>query len=310
MKSLASRLVLILLAIAWSSPAIAQDAGTTKVCKPNSSSGKCLLRLITTLQGQIATLQGQVTALQTALTAVQNNNALALGSYFSVDTNPENGLKGPNVILKGANFHIESGSGNTVDATGLGNLVIGYDEDSLDAAIIDTNRIGSHNLVIGPQHEFTASGSVVSGFENFTSANYSSVIGGECNAAGSSTYPSIPCGSTGVADAASVAGGFGNLASDRLSSVSGGQNNIAMSIGATICGGFGNLASGPYSSVSGGDANTASKPESSVSGGASNMASGPESTVSGGYGNTASGQNSSILGGNGVTLSTNYGTSP
>ena len=63
MKILVSRLAVILLLIALSSPALAQDVGATKTCKPGSTKGNCLLALITTLQGQVATLQTALTAL-------------------------------------------------------------------------------------------------------------------------------------------------------------------------------------------------------------------------------------------------------
>jgi peptidoglycan hydrolase CwlO-like protein len=112
-------------------PALAQDASaagtldfqapdvaaSNKACNPTSTSAKCLLTAITTLQAQVTTLQGQVTtltsqvsSLQTTLTAVQNNHALALGRFVSVDSSAENGLKGPNITFSGANVHIVSGS--------------------------------------------------------------------------------------------------------------------------------------------------------------------------------------------------------
>ena len=170
----------------------AQDvAASKKTCKPTSTSARCLLTAITALQAQVTSLTSQVSSLQTMLTAVQNNHALALGPYVSVDSSAENGLKGPHIIFSGANVHIESGSGSTVDSIGLGNLVIGYDEDSMAASTIDGNRSGSHNLVVGPQHEFTGSGSVVFGYANFTSADSASVTGGECSAAGLTAYPLI-----------------------------------------------------------------------------------------------------------------------
>ena len=250
---------------------------------------------ISALQSSNTTLTSEVSTLQTALTTVQNNNALALGPYVSVLSGAVNGLNGPHVIFSGANVHIESGSGNTVDTTGLGNLVIGYDEDSLDSSVIDGNRTGSHNLVVGPQHEFTASGGVVSGYANFTSANYASVTGGECNAAGSASFPAACTYSGGASDGAGVSGGASNTASGAQSSVSGG---------------FINTASGEFSSVSGGESNAASSEYSSVSGGQNNAASGAGSSVSGGQNNTASADFSSILGGDGITVSTEWGTSP
>ncbi len=265
---------------------------------------------VTTLASELTILTSQVSALQTALTSVQNNAALELGPYVSVDSGEENGLKGPHLIFSGANVHIESGSGTTVDTTGLGNLVVGYDEDSLAPSAIDSNRTGSHNLVIGPQHEFTASGGVVGGYANFTSANYSSVTGGECNAAGSAPYPFACTETGGAADAASVSGGLSGIASGFESSVSGGTSNTASGTISSVSGGQNNTATGPSSSICGGWKNTASSYQSSVSGGYSNTASNYQSSVSGGESNTASGLHSSILGGNGITISTTDGTYP
>ena len=246
----------------------AQDvAASKKACKPTSTSAKCLLAVITTLQGELATLTSQVSSLQTTLTAVQNNHALALGRYVSVDSSAENGLKGPHIIFSGANVHIESGSGSTVDSSGLGNLVIGYNEDSRAASIIDGNRSGSHNLVVGPQHEFTSSGSVVFGYANFTSAKFASVTGGECNAAGLTAYPFVCFSSSVFADGSSVTGGGFNRASSLGSSVSGGQDNTASGETSSVSGGFDNTASGALSSVSGGSDNTASGELSSILGG-------------------------------------------
>jgi hypothetical protein len=328
-------LALTLVAIMLASPALAQDFGKApKACKSNSQSTKCLLAFITTLQGQVA-------ALQTALTAVQNNHALALGAFVSVDASAENGVKGPNIVISGANVHIESGSGTTTDSTGLGNLVIGYDEDGLAASTIDSNRTGSHNLVVGPDHEFTASGGAVFGFGNFISSDGASVTGGDCNAAGGTALPaglsncfnansgidsvsggelntsngsgsSVTGGESNTASSqdASVSGGAFNNSSAAETSVSGGLQNTASATAASVSGGDANTASGIQSNVSGGVSNSASIDNSNVSGGSGNTASGHQANVSGGESNTASGDDSSILGGNSVTVSTTDGHSP
>ena len=320
MKFSTGRIAISLLVIALSSPALAQDVHAAKACGPSSTSGKCLLQVITALQSQVATLQ-------TALTAVQNNHALALGPFVSVDAGAEKGLAGPNIIVSGANVHIESGSGNTSDSTGLGNLVLGYDEDSLAPSTIDPNRTGSHNLVVGADHEFTASGGAVFGFGNFISSDAASVTGGDCNAAGATAFPSSlsgPCFSSNPGidsvsggeenrsngSASSVSGGFANSASSQDATVSGGDSNTATAAGASVSGGLQNTASGSDASVSGGNANSASGIQASVSGGFGNTASKDNASVSGGEGNTASGDESSILGGNGITVSTKDGHSP
>ena len=85
-----------------------------------------------TLQNEIKSLQTSNTKLQSQLVAVQSNHALLLGPFVTVDPNPEIGVIGPNITFTGANIHIVSGSGMTNDngnPRGLGNLIIGYDED-------------------------------------------------------------------------------------------------------------------------------------------------------------------------------------
>src|SRR6476659_3545154 len=56
------------------------------------------------LQADIASLKAQVAALLPLK---------ALVPYVTVDPNPENGVKGPNIVFHGANVHIVDGSGTT-----------------------------------------------------------------------------------------------------------------------------------------------------------------------------------------------------
>jgi hypothetical protein len=141
------------------------------------------------LEAQIQTLQQQVHDLQTTVQTLQSQmpipSAMAaseLDPFVSVVPGPLNGLKGPHVIFTGANVHIRSGSGYTQDTSGLGNLLIGYDED-FDEATIDANRTGSHNVIIGQGHQFTASAGFVVGVRNTISGQSSSVGGGGNNSA-------------------------------------------------------------------------------------------------------------------------------
>jgi hypothetical protein len=97
---------------------------------------KGILAKIAALEAQVGALQDEVKTLQGQLAAVQSNHALLLGPFVNVDPNPEIGVIGPNIIFSGANIHIISGSGSTDDhqfsgssPTGLGNLIIGYDEE-------------------------------------------------------------------------------------------------------------------------------------------------------------------------------------
>jgi hypothetical protein len=214
---------------------------------------------IAELKEQVATLQSQVRTLQTELAAVQSNKALALGPYVSVVMGLVDGVNGPHIYFTGANIHIVSGHTTTADTvTGLGNLIIGYDE--LFPGQVP-NRGGSHNLVIGRFHSFTSSafGGLVAGERNTISAVEASVSGGQRNTA-SGIFASVSggIGNTASADFASVSGGSSNTASGRVAaSVSGGQGNTASGNFASVSGGIGNTASGPFSSVIGGQGNTA-----------------------------------------------------
>jgi len=216
---------------------------------------------VSALQGQMATLQGKVTTLQGLVAALKaalhdTHPALDLSPFVSVDPNPINGVGGPHVIFTGVNVHIRSGSGMTNDTTNLGNLIIGYNEprNTTDT----TNRTGSHTVIIGPEHQFTASGGFLAGFQNTVSADFASVSGGKFN-----------------------------MASGDFASVSGGRENTASGSSASVSGGGANTASGPNASVSGGGGNTASRFAASVSGGEGNTASGSFASVSGGNTRTA-----------------------
>ena len=191
------------------------------------TAARSVLAQVSSLQTSNTTLQSEVVALQHELTAARS--VLALAPYVSMDRNPEIGVIGPNIVFSGANIHIVSGSGATDDnlskgesLTGLGNLIIGYDEDPAGPALrfggtplAPGDRGGSHNLVIGRGHTFTkaAFGGLVVGEVNKISNSEASILGGGNNTA------------SGVA--ASVLGGLGNTASGGAASVLGGIDNAA-----------------------------------------------------------------------------------
>jgi outer membrane murein-binding lipoprotein Lpp len=234
---------------------------------------------VESLQATVSALESQIDTLRSQLVAVQSNHALLLGPFVSVDPNPEIGVAGPNIILSGANVHIVSGSGRTDDngnPRGLGNLIIGYDEDPDNPLTGDSgfglptimqssgfpsplspgDRGGSHNLVIGGGNRFTQSA-------------------------------------------------FGGFVA--------GERNTIKSFGASICGGFFNNASGLFASVSSGGLNNASGTDASVSQRRIfELRHRPccqrqqhrqrfFATVSGGLQNTAGGFNTVVIGGSNIT---------
>ena len=275
MKTVLSTLTLGLIALMLASPASAQPADVKK------------------LEAEVATLQGQVAALQATINGANAKNAFALGKFVTVDTTDTiNGLAAPHIIFTGANLHVRDGSGSTNDGggatTGLGNLVIGYDEapSSPPAGY----RGGSHDLVVGPGHTFNSFGGFVAGDTNAVEGPSATVSGGRVNAA------------TGMWS--SVSGGLGNAATDEATSISGGHGNTAIQFGSSVTGGDNNTANGATASVSGGSFNQATGTSATISGGESNVASDIDASVSGGVQNQATASDAAVGGGDGVINST------
>jgi cell division protein FtsB len=87
---------------------------------------------VESLQATVSALESQIDTLQKQLAMVQSIKALALGPFVSVVSGLVDAVNGPHIYFTGANIHIVSGSGSTDDngtPRGLGNLIIGYDED-------------------------------------------------------------------------------------------------------------------------------------------------------------------------------------
>ena len=258
-------------------PARADEGGVPKEIAALKNQVAALQSAVATLKTSNSALQSQINALHSQLAVVQSNKALALGPYVSVVMGLVDGVNGPHIYFTGANIHIVSGHTTTADTvTGLGNLIIGYDEDpaAIGSPLGPGDRGGSHNLVIGRWHRFSAS----SGFGAF-----GGLVAGEAN--------------TISFEAASVSGGQFNSATFLAASVSGGQNNFANGANASVSGGQFNSADGANASVSGGQANDATGESTSVSGGQFNAAGGNAASVSGGQHNFAGGANASVSGG-------------
>jgi len=191
----------------------------------------------------LAAIVARLNADETKISILQADNVAlktktAPLSVFSTD-----------LTITGVNVHIVSGSGSTSDdtigflgkpparkaLTGLGNLIIGYNEKG---NLRGDTRTGSHNLILGDQNSYSSYGGFVAGFENTISGHYASVSGGQGNMASGHW--------------ASISGGCGNKASGADASVSGGNGNTASGLNASVSGGSDNTASGLIASVSGG----------------------------------------------------------
>ncbi|HEY0793987.1 MAG TPA: hypothetical protein VGD78_23200 [Chthoniobacterales bacterium] len=257
----------------------------------------------TALQNRVDGLETTNNALQNQLAILRSNPVLKLGRFVRVDLGAEVGVAGPNITFTGANVHIVSGSGATDDggiARGLGNLILGYDEDPAQviSPLNPGDRGGSHNLVIGRWNRFTrrAFGGLVAGQINTISNGAASVSGGYQN--------------TASGGAASVSAGSNNTASGFAASVTGGQGNTANGPVATVSGGEVNTAGGSIASVSGGAGNRADGFGASATGGVANRSQGAHAVVIGGQQNAAGGQSTVVLGTQNVTDNKDYAVAP
>lgn len=247
---------------------------------------------IASLTATIATLQSTIADLQARLAGVTRETV--------------NGQ--PTVRFTGVNVQIVNGQNATNTVNGVGNLIIGYDEPydvvlefcsigvnppgtlirdvgactAVGGTFASSHKSGSHNLIVGPNHNYSRFGGAAIGQRNIIINDFAVVTGGRDNIA--------------AGRHSSVGGGSGNNALGTESSVTSGRVNVASGLESSVSGGFANSATGTRSSVSGGRANDATGSESSVSGGELNNASATNSTVSGGRGRSANDVNDWVAG--------------
>ncbi|MEN9575396.1 MAG: hypothetical protein RL514_3251 [Verrucomicrobiota bacterium] len=178
---------------------------------------------------------------------------------------------------------------NSVSSGVVGATIGGGGASSFNGTAI-TNIVRAHFGVIGGGGangiNTGATNSVIGGgYLNVISNNaaFATVGGGIANGAGT--------------NAATVAGGYYNLASGFESTVAGGEANLASGTASFVGGGVTNIASGFEAVVGGGELNDATGPISFVGGGYFNAASKYGAVVAGGYANGAVGTNSIVAGG-------------
>lgn len=218
--------------------------------------------------------------------------------FFSVVNGDLEGMAGPHLIVEGANLHVRSGSGGTADGgspTGLGNLVVGYNELG---GLSPADRTGAHNLVLGERNAYTAVAGIVAGSDNRIDAPFATVSGGRFNFASGEYAAILGGGGDGL--------NLANSATGEYAAIVGGFRQEASGAQSAILGGSQNVASGFLSAVLGGTANVADGAGASVAGGAGNMSNGSNAAIAGGQGGTANGVGSTISGGLNQTVDDNF----
>ena len=223
------------------------------------------------LSQQLAALEIEVAALRSELEAGGSGGdctcevpeaVTALEAYLSVDPTTHA------IVFTGANLYVQNGlgatNGNPDDpkhdeeavVNGLGNLIVGYDEDAGPWDYPDSEKTGSHNLIVGRFHSYTSVGGLVAGSRNYLVGPFAGILGGRVNtASGGQSTVSGGSQNTAAGDDSSVAGGeFSSAVADE-SMVVGGTNNMALAEASTVVGGADNVAEGSNSLVLGGQGN-------------------------------------------------------
>lgn len=113
-----------------------------------------LIELVGGLENQLSEAQKEIASLKAELDEVKNNTVLDLDGLLSL-TQDDNGFD--TVLFSGVNVQVVNGTGLTESANGQGNLVLGYNS----AGPAFTDRIGSHNLILGDEQNYPHTGQVV-----------------------------------------------------------------------------------------------------------------------------------------------------
>lgn len=195
-----------------------------------------------------------IAALQSQITTLQSQVIPNLAGYVTMDISTPTR---PVLRVAGANLQVVNGLGTTSTVNGLGNVIVGYDEarsggvqsctlgEYIDQPTCTGNggtwalsyKTGSHNLVVGEQHNYSRDGGFLAGRANTANGHSASVSGGTLNAAS--------------ADAASVSGGNQNHATSTDASVGGGQLNVASGAFSAVSGGANRTAATTFNWVAG-----------------------------------------------------------
>ncbi|MCH7945350.1 MAG: hypothetical protein IIC73_04955, partial [Armatimonadetes bacterium] len=188
----------------------------------NNGSGNGVAHRLAALEATVGAQQGQIASLTSRVAVLEEKT-----QFMSV--------LGDTTLFSGTNVQVVNGMGGTETTNGLGNLIVGYNQAVGPGG---DERGGSHNVVVGDQHDYLSFGGLVVGIANRIEGRFSSAIGGVFNRA--------------LGAQSSVNGGILNTASGESSLVTGGRSNVASGLASAVTGGRQNTASHQYSTVSGG----------------------------------------------------------
>lgn len=206
---------------------------------------------VSDVETSVAALGTQVSSVQSSTSTFGADIAAVQARATALETKTMNmTADADNVYFTGVNLHVRNGTGTTTGAVnGKGNLIVGYDA----ARSTDSDKSGSHNLVLGDRNNYTSYGGLVGGDDNTISASYAMVLAAD--------------GATASGSRSVVVTGYQGEATNTTAVVIGGYSNKATAFRSVTVGGWENSADGSYSSILGGSDNKTTASESSIGGG-------------------------------------------
>jgi hypothetical protein len=194
----------------------------------------------------LASLEGRLESLET------ENEALSSSVDEMTATLAGVRREGTTLVFEGMNLQLLNGPIGDMETNGLGNLIVGHNEEP-------GTQSGSANIVIGSQrqaftsygdiiggafNEGTARGALVTGLQNKAGGNYAGLLGGRFNEA--------------TEESTAVVGGAEDKATEIYAVAVGGRKNRANGAISVAIGGTENQSSGTFSFERGGNKNDAS----------------------------------------------------
>jgi Collagen triple helix repeat (20 copies) len=187
-------------------------------------------------------------SLESRLESLETENE-ALSSSVNELTTTLAGVRreGTTLVFEGMNLQLLNGAFGDMDTNGLGNLIVGHNEEP-------GTQSGSANIVIGSQRQaftsygdiiggafnaVTARGALVTGVQNKAGGNYDGLLGGRFNEA--------------TEEATAVVGGAEDRATEIYSVAVGGRKNRANGGISVAIGGTENQSTGTFSFERGGN---------------------------------------------------------
>ena len=213
------------------------------------------------LVSRVSSLETELASANAKISAIESNSALDLDGLVTVDDSGSH----TTVLMTGVNLQVVNGDDSTDSVNGVGNIIVGYNapgfflETDPDGDLkfcsdgqytnqvdcefnggvwANSHKSGSHNVIIGDNHNYS---------------QYAGLVVGENNAI--------------RAPNSAVSGGHRNQVTAEHASISGGRDNYATAVFATVAGGFDNWATANFAHVSGGEDNQANATFSSILGG-------------------------------------------